>query len=141
MDTAAARARLERMVAVDAQPRLTAAEVEDLLGAFRLVDAAGLAPDETGWEPTYDLNGAAAEGWRWKEAKATELVNFSADGASFNRGDIVKACAAMAEYYDNRAPAGPGPAVNPSALGSIPLVPSSAYRLPPEIVANLGAAL
>lgn len=59
---------------------------------------------ETGasWTPTYDLNAAAADGWRWKAAKAAGEFDFGTDQQSFNRSDKFKACIAMAEHFQRR---------------------------------------
>lgn len=51
------------------------------------------------WTPTYDLNLAAAEGWRWKAAKAASLTGFTADGATFHEEQIVAHCLGMAARY------------------------------------------
>lgn len=48
MDTATARARLERMLQVDVEPVLTTAEVDDLMQIARRVDANGYTPF-AGW--------------------------------------------------------------------------------------------
>lgn len=55
------------------------------------------------WLGTYDVNAAAAEGWRWKAAKVATSFTFSSDGQSFNRSDMVDACLAMAKTYGGRA--------------------------------------
>lgn len=62
------------------------------------------------WTGTYDLNAAAAEGWRWKAAKVAGDFTFASDGQTFNRSDMVKACQLMARTYRDRV------------VGSIPLV-------------------
>lgn len=61
----------------------------DQKGSARYIDAR-----------SYDLNAAAAAGWReWMASKA-ELYQFSADGASYNRQQWFLHCAQMADYYD-----------------------------------------
>lgn len=55
---------------------------------------------------SYDLNGAAAHGWReWAAAKAN-LYKFSADGASYDRNQWFDHCMAMAARYDAQATTG-----------------------------------
>lgn len=56
---------------------------------------AGLAP----WSPTWDLNAAAAEGWRWKAAKVSARYDFDGDGQRFSRSQLLKHCLAMAGEY------------------------------------------
>lgn len=93
MDMAAASARLERMVAADEVPRLDAGRVAQLLElAARPV---GTDPDTA---VLWDLNAAAAEGWRWKLATLT-APDFSADGASFNLQGARDVCKTMITHY------------------------------------------
>ncbi len=54
------------------------------------------------WTPTYDLNAAAAEGWRWKAARVAGEFTFGTDQQSFNRDDKHVHCMAMAEHYQKR---------------------------------------
>jgi hypothetical protein len=61
----------------------------DQRGSARYVDAR-----------SYDLNAAAAAGWReWMASKAS-LYRFSADGASYDRNQWFDHCQKMADYYD-----------------------------------------
>lgn len=73
------------------------------------------------WTGTYDLNAAAAEGWRWKAAVAAGKFSFSSDGQSFNRAEISRAAREMATMYRNRV------------AGSVPLVLSTPDS---DVVAN-----
>lgn len=54
------------------------------------------------WTPTYDLNAAAAEGWRWKAAKVAGEFDFNTDQQDFSRSQKHAACLAMAEHYQKR---------------------------------------
>ncbi len=102
MDELTARALLEKMVAADAVPTLDADEVQQLLTRAQRTDSAGLAPSDSNWTPTWDLNAAAAEGWRWKAGKVAGAYTFGDSGSTFNRSDMVKACMAMAKTYGSR---------------------------------------
>jgi hypothetical protein len=85
MDEATARARLKRMTAANSMPQLDTEAIDDLLLRARRVDIFGLSPTDTGWTVTYDLNWAAAEGWRQKGGLAAEQVTFRAgDLASYD---------------------------------------------------------
>lgn len=53
----------------------------------------------TTWAPTFDLNAAAAEGWRIKAGKAAGGFDFAEDGQSFSRSQIVAHCRAMADTF------------------------------------------
>lgn len=55
--------------------------------------------DAVSWVPTYDLNLAAAEGWRWKKAASAGRISFTADGATFNRDQFLAHCEAMIQTY------------------------------------------
>jgi hypothetical protein len=90
------------MVAADTAPVLSSEEIDSLLDLSRLADTAGVAPGGSGWVETYDLNRAAAEGWRWKAGKAAASYDFSADGATFNRSQILAHCEKMAAQYQRR---------------------------------------
>lgn len=98
-DEATARARLEREVAWETTPKLTVAEVDDLVVLAKRTDYFGLTPSSAGWTPTWDIRAAALEGWRWKMAKATAMHTFSADGASFNRAEILANCEKMIQAH------------------------------------------
>jgi hypothetical protein len=97
MDKTTAWARLRAMTAADSAPTLAADELEALLALNQLADSAGRAPTETDYVPTWDLNRAAAEGWRWKAGKlAGSAYDFTADGSTFNRSQMVAQCERMA---------------------------------------------
>lgn len=102
MDAATAEARIKRMVAWDSDPALSQGDIEELVTLAARADADGLAPDDDDWTETYDLNAAAAEGWRWKMAKATARVSFGDGTQSVSRSDFVAHCAAMVAQYQRR---------------------------------------
>jgi hypothetical protein len=99
MTTSDAQARLERMVAHDSEPTLSADEITDLLTQSEVVDADGLAPSDAGYTATWDLNIGAAEGWRWKAAKCAGLHDYSTVGLSVSRSQQSKMCLDMAASY------------------------------------------
>lgn len=49
-----------------------------------------------------DLNYAASLGWELKMGKSATMVDFSADGASFNRSQFIKHAQTMRDMYMNR---------------------------------------
>lgn len=91
--------RLGRMVAWTSEPVLTPAELDDLLLLARRPDPDGIFPDQTGWTPTFDLNAAAAEGWRWKAGKQAPVHDISTDDQSARRAQIYEHCLLMADRY------------------------------------------
>jgi hypothetical protein len=101
-DPADAKTQLQRMVAWDQDPQLTDPEVDDLLRLARAVDTDGRAVTDPEWVPTYDLNYAAAEGWRWKAGRVAALTSFSLEGQRVERSDMYDHCTKMADLYDGR---------------------------------------
>lgn len=91
--------RLSSMVAAESAPTLTLVEVDDLLRGARRADGDGYEIADVGWTPTWDLNAAAAEGWRRKAGKVAGEFTFNADGGSFNRAEQYRACLDMAKSY------------------------------------------
>lgn len=84
--------RLRAMLQADEMPALTGDEVAVLLDDADRGDAGdGLR--------RYDLNAAAAEGWRWKAGKVAGLPNVTADGASFDRDSVRDTCLEMSARY------------------------------------------
>lgn len=61
----------------------------DQRGSARYVDAR-----------SYDLNRAAADGWRELMASKAGLYKFTADGATYERNQWFEHCRTMAAYYD-----------------------------------------
>ena len=105
-EQAAARAtaliRLRAMTGGANAPTLTAEELDALLDMSQLADIEDLPPSDALWTPTYNLNIGAAEGWRWKMAKAVGGYDFSADGATYNRSQIITQCKQMLTQYQGR---------------------------------------
>jgi len=83
-------------------PALTA-----VLADFPLDDAAGKAPDDAGWTPTYDLHRAAARIWDEKAAKEQNSYDFSqgsAGNATYKRSQLFTHSLRMARHYRALAP-------------------------------------
>lgn len=91
--------KLKKMTAWDTAPALTETEVDELLAGSSLVDEAGLAPDAVGWEATYDLNAAAAEGWLIKAGRASALVEVDPPGSGLFASKVFDNCRTMARIY------------------------------------------
>lgn len=96
MDATIARTTLVSYLGgASARPALEDVEVDMLLSRFRVTDSSGLGPEDSGYTPTYALNAAAAEGWRIKGARVAGDYNFSADDASYSKGDVLAHCLDM----------------------------------------------
>ena len=96
------RTLLSTMVAADVDPVLTPAELNLLLKLNRLEDEGGLAPTDTDWDPTYDLDRAALEGWRWKLGKASDLSVARTGDLTLEDNAIVRNITGMIEQYRRR---------------------------------------
>lgn len=107
MDQEQAWKRLKMMTAADSAPVLAPDEIELLLEMHRVANANGVAPGAAGWVPTWDLNRAALEGWRWKAAKAAWQYDFNADGANHSRSQVLEHCEKMIVQYQRRCVGSP----------------------------------
>lgn len=99
MDREVALTLLTEKVAATSRPVLDPAVVSALLDANPQEDRTGRGPTDTLWEGTWDLNAAAAEGWRMKAGKVAGDFNFSADGASYSKADVLAHCLEMESRY------------------------------------------
>lgn len=54
------------------------------------------------WQPTYNLNSAAAEGWRWKAGRTADRISFGTQGDNYNAEQMHQHCVDMAKYYEGR---------------------------------------
>ncbi len=102
MDRARAQTLLESMIAWDQTPALTLGQVQDLLTFAQRTDSDGLEPTDADWTGTYDLNAAAAEGWRWKAGAVAGAFDFGTDQQSFERSQMVEMCLGMSDRYRRR---------------------------------------
>lgn len=59
-------------------------------------------PDWTGDENSYDINAVAAEIWDEKAGAAADKFDFSEDGQSFSRAQLMAHCSDRARYYRAR---------------------------------------
>lgn len=55
---------------------------------------------------SYDPDAAAAEIWKMKASKYATSFDFSTDNHSVKRGDVMKRCMEMAQFYESRAKSG-----------------------------------
>lgn len=81
-------------------------------------------PQAVVWLPTYDLNAAAAEGWRWKAGKTSDAIAFASQGDNYSADQLHAHCLEMARYYDART--GPRSIKTPS----VKTKPLDVSRLP-----------
>ncbi len=91
--------KLKRMTAWDMDPALSEADLGELLAAVALEDAAGLAPLNEEWTPTYDLNAAASAAWLIKAARVSMTVEVDPPGSGIVTSKVFDNCRAMARVY------------------------------------------
>jgi len=97
--------RISRMTASASEPNLENTELSDLLTTFSRPDRECRPPNDLNWTPTYDYNAAAAEGWRWKAAKASEMIAADLDGAKLSAEQLFEHCERMIGVYSKRVKA------------------------------------
>ena len=91
--------KLKRMTAWDAEPTLSEGDLNELLTAAALEDAAGLAPSSEEWTPIFDLNAAASAAWLTKAGRASTLVEVDPPGSGIVSSKVFDNCRAMARIY------------------------------------------
>lgn len=97
-----AKTRLARMTAATAEPQLSSDELDELLTSYRMTDKNGKSPTDDEWTATFNLNKAAAEGWRWKAAKASELISVDLDGERMSSNQVFAHCQEMIRMYSRK---------------------------------------
>lgn len=102
MPVLSATDQLKAMVQSSVDPTLSDDEITTLLANASVVDSTGLAPTHDDWTATYDLNRAAAAGWRLKAGKAANRFSFGSDVNRFDRKQIHDNCLAMAKEYSRK---------------------------------------
>lgn len=100
----------------DQAPALTPEQVGLVLDSCAILDLDGRLPTDPAWTGRWDENLAVAECYAIKASKVAGNFNFSADGASYNKGDVLANLLEMEAKYRARAGAGAGGA---SGLGSL----------------------
>ncbi len=101
--TASMVARLRLMVNEPDSTTYSDLALAERIETYPLPDSVGLAPTATDWAPTYDLNLAAAGIWTEKAATLVTQYSFSADGASFQRGQAYDNAIKMAAHYTQQS--------------------------------------
>jgi hypothetical protein len=92
MDATAATARINLYCPTADDPALTEDEIALLLAMAAVVDEEDLEPAEEGYTPTYSVLGclrAAREGWVAKRGKIVGRFDFTTDGQTFRRSQVL----------------------------------------------------
>jgi hypothetical protein len=85
-----ATAAIRRKTAAATAPALTDDEITALVDLAERRDG------------TWNLNKAAAEGWRWKAGKVAGGFSFSADGVMVDKTSLLAQCERMVAMYSRR---------------------------------------
>lgn len=90
------------MVAASAEPQLSNDDLDEILTLHRATDKNGNPPTADEWAATFRMNKAASEGWRWKAAKASELISVDLDGERMSSNQIFDHCEKMVQIYSRK---------------------------------------
>jgi hypothetical protein len=83
----------------DAVPELSDDELAQCLLAGAIPDSAGLFVNDHDWEPTYDINRAAAAAWTMKAAKVASDYTITIEQRELNRGQMIDNFLKMAKQH------------------------------------------
>lgn len=103
MDRAAAIERVTLLGAVTARPVIDPTQVAAIVDAHRIPDVNGARVNDTGWEPSYDVNAATAEVYRVKAGLVSGDFNFTADDLTASKGDVLANLLGMEAFYSARS--------------------------------------
>lgn len=102
MDMYAAQTKFEALCPSDSDPTLTVDQVLVAIAEAAVVDADDLAPSDEDWTPTYSAAGvwrAVVRGWEMKLANAVDRFDFTTDGQTFRRSQVVAHCRQQVEMH------------------------------------------
>ncbi len=106
MDANTALQWLYARCAATSDPVLPTWRLAELLTMAAVTDDDGYAPDEDDWTPTYGTQGlyrAAAEAWTIKAGMCADRFDFTTDGQTFRRSQVMDHCEALAARYRRKA--------------------------------------
>lgn len=87
------------MLANDVEPILGSTVIDELLERAQVTDALNQLPQDLGYTPTYDLNRAAARGWRLKAARVAADYDLDVSGKALSRSQMVAQLLQLASSY------------------------------------------
>lgn len=93
--------KLKKITAWDVAPELSDAEIDELLAANAVADADGNPPSSEEWEPTYDVNAAAAAGWLIKAGRAASTTETEPDSVNVT-SRVFANCLRMSRVYSGK---------------------------------------
>jgi hypothetical protein len=93
--------KLKKLTAWDVYPLLTDGEIDELLLQASIPDKEGVGPTSEDWEPTYDLNSAAAAGWLIKAGRAASTTETEPDSVNVT-SRVFANCLRMSRIYSDK---------------------------------------
>ena len=90
--------KLKKLTAWTTEPALSDVEIDELLAANGMADGEGNSPSSESWTPTYDVNGAAAEGWMIKAGRAAATTETEPDSVQVT-SRVFENCIRLARIY------------------------------------------
>lgn len=98
---------LKKLTAWDTEPELSEDELDELLAGHSRADADGVSPEDVDWEPTYDLNAAAAAGWLIKAGRSSGTTETDPETIAVT-SRVFENCLKLAGIYSAKRSAAPG---------------------------------
>ena len=98
-------ARLRRLIAEPTDATYTDATLESYLRETRTFDSHGRKPGDLNYVDTYDYNLAASKVWEEKASAVACIFDYTGDGASLSRSQIVQYYLRTAAFLRSRAAA------------------------------------
>lgn len=123
MTEADARARIVLFLNPEVEPIIYAAELDILLDIARVVDRSGVRPSDSGWEETYNVNYAIAQGWLIKAGRLPDRYLFMDAGKMYSRNQYYEHCLELHKKF-----------LMKSGIRAQPLVPDE--RLTTSLIEN-----
>lgn len=96
-----AKDRLKKMTAWSTVPELTDGEIDELLEQRSIADAEGNSPESEEWEPTYDLDAAAAAGWLIKAGRSVSSTETEPDSVNVS-SRVFENCMRMSREFSRK---------------------------------------
>ena len=93
--------KLKKITAWDVAPELSDTEIDELLLQAAKEDGEGNAPSSEDWEPTYDLNSAAAAGWLIKAGRSASTTETEPDSVNVT-SRVFANCLRMSRIYSGK---------------------------------------
>lgn len=104
MTEAEARATITLLTDAGTEPVLASADLDYLLTLAKRADNFGVWPTETGWEETWDVNYAVAQGWLIRAGRLANRYLFMTGGKMFSRQQFYDHCMKMYRTYLSKSP-------------------------------------